>query len=73
MTIAYWCAWYAGENLAIPKLTGQESVALLMIAAGMLVYRTFRERYLLAWILGWLAFLVSRWTIHGTHIDAAAS
>jgi PAS domain S-box-containing protein len=73
MTIAYWCAWYAGGNLAIPKLTGQESVALLMIAAGMLVYRTFRERYLLAWILGWLAFLVSRWTIHGTHIDAVAS
>src|ERR1700758_3129537 len=45
MTIPYWCAWYAGGNLAIPKLTGQESAALLMLAAGMLVYRTFKERY----------------------------
>lgn len=73
MIIPYWCAWYAGGNLAFPKLTGEESAALLMLAAGMLVFRTFRERYLLTWILGWLAVFVSSWTIHGIHMDAAPS
>jgi len=67
----FWCALYVNGNLALPKLTGEESAALVMLAAGMLVFRTFRERYLLTWILGWLAFFVSCWTIHGIHIDAA--
>jgi PAS domain S-box-containing protein len=71
MIMPFWCALYVNGNLAVPKLTGQESAALVMLAAGMLVFRTFRERYLLTWILGWLAFFVSCWTIHGTHIDAA--
>ncbi|HET7441412.1 MAG TPA: GAF domain-containing protein [Terriglobales bacterium] len=71
MFIPYWCAWYAGSSLAFPKLTGQESAALLMLAAAMLVFRTFRERYLLTWILGWLAVFVSTWTVHGILLDAA--
>ncbi len=33
--------------------------------ASLLVFRTFRERYLLIWIVGWLAYLVSRWTMRG--------
>ena len=41
------------------RLTLHESVALIMIAAGLVVFRTFRERYLLFWILGWCAYLVS--------------
>jgi two-component system NtrC family sensor kinase len=36
------------------------SAVLLLMAGGLLVYRTFRERYLLAWTLGWFAFLLSR-------------
>ncbi|HYX70447.1 MAG TPA: GAF domain-containing protein, partial [Terriglobales bacterium] len=36
------------------------SAVLLVLAGGLLVYRTFRERYLLAWNLGWFAFLLSR-------------
>jgi two-component system NtrC family sensor kinase len=43
----------------------QESAALIMLAAALLVFRTFRERYLLIWILGWLAYFVSRWTLRG--------
>ena len=65
--------WYAVGELAVPNLTAQESAAAIMLAASLLVFRTFRERYLLTWILGWLAYLVSRWTIRGTGIDQAPS
>ncbi len=36
-----------------------ESATLVLLAATLLVFRTFRERYLLIWILGWVAHLVS--------------
>src|SRR5207244_10098707 len=39
---------------------------LIVLAASLLVFRTFRERYLLIWILGWLAYFISRWTVHGS-------
>src|SRR5437764_10223158 len=51
--------WSWGSMLA-PKVTAQESAALIILAASLVVFRTFRERYLLFWILGWLAYLVSR-------------
>jgi len=41
-------------------MLASESAALVMLAASLLVFRTFRERYLLVWIVGWLAYLVSR-------------
>ena len=63
--------WYAVGELAVPNLTAQESAAAIMLATSLLVFRTFRERYLLTWILGWLAYLVSRWTIRGIGIDQA--
>ena len=44
----------------------QESAALIVLAVCLLVFRTFRERYLLLWILGWLAFFISRWTLHSS-------
>ena len=52
--------------MTVPRLMAQESVALIMLAASLLVFRTFRERYLLIWILGWLAYFVSRWTLQGS-------
>ncbi len=55
------CVWYAADALAAPKLTAQESAAFIMLAASILVFRTFRERFLLVWILGWLAYAVSQW------------
>jgi PAS domain S-box-containing protein len=51
--------WNWGNMLA-PKVTAQESAALIILVASLVVFRTFRERYLLFWILGWLAYLVSR-------------
>jgi PAS domain S-box-containing protein len=61
MNLPLWCAWYVAGELAGPKLTAQESVAFIMLAASILVFRTFRERFLLVWILGWLAYGVSAW------------
>jgi len=52
------CAWSLG-TVVVPKPTAQESAALIMLAASVVVFRTFRERYLLVWIVGWLAYLVS--------------
>src|SRR5215813_14171763 len=50
-------------GLAIGKMTPQEVAALIILAASLAVFRTFRERYLLVWIVGWLAYLVSRFTL----------
>ena len=52
--------------MTVPRLMAQESAALIILAASLLVFRTFRERYLLIWILGWLAYFISRWTLHGS-------
>jgi PAS domain S-box-containing protein len=51
--------------LAIPRLMAVESATLVILAASLLVFRTFRERYLLMWVVGWLAYFVSGWTLHG--------
>ena len=69
-TIPYLCASYVAGNLAVAQLAAHEAAALIMLAASMVVFRTFRERYLLTWILGWLAYLVSRWVVHGSLADA---
>jgi len=61
--------WYAVGDISVPKLMAQESAALIILAASLLVFRTFRERYLLIWILGWLAYFVSRWTLRGSTLD----
>ena len=63
------CILYAAGTLGVPKLSGQESAAFIMLAATILVFRTFRERFLLIWILGWLAYGLSLWF----GVDSAAS
>src|SRR5215470_1031000 len=55
------CMLYAAGTLAVPKLSAQESAAFIMLAASILVFRTFRERFLLIWIFGWLAYCVFQW------------
>src|SRR2546423_7158885 len=55
--------WLVVGDMTVPRLAAQESGALIILAASLLVFRTFRERYLLIWILGWLAFFVSHWTL----------
>src|SRR5579871_3860518 len=55
--------WYALAGLPVPRFVAVESAALVILAAGLLVFRTFRERYLLVWIVGWLAYFISHWTL----------
>src|SRR5713101_7128911 len=65
MIISILCSVHGIGDITVPRLVAQESAALVMLAASLLVFRTFRERYLLIWILGWLAYFVSRWTLRG--------
>ena len=65
MNLLSFSTWLALGDLTVPGLTSQESAALLLLAASLLVFRAFRERYLLIWTLGWLAYFVSRWTLAG--------
>ncbi|HXX29006.1 MAG TPA: GAF domain-containing protein [Terriglobales bacterium] len=53
--------WHGLGEPAVPRLMAVESATLSVLAASLLVFRTFRERYLLLWILGWVAYLVSGW------------
>src|SRR5271165_4893867 len=63
MNIPIWCAWYAAGDVTVPRLIAQESACLVVLAVTLVVYRTFRERYLLIWILGWLSYLASNLTL----------
>ena len=65
MNLLSFSTWLALGDLTVPGLTPQESAALILLAASLLVFRAFRERYLLIWTLGWLAYFVSRWTLAG--------
>jgi len=70
MNLSIFSAWLAVGDIVVPRWTLQESAALVLLAASLLVFRTFRERYLLIWTVGWLAFLVSRWTVWGVAADS---
>ena len=71
MSLTILSAWLAVWDITVPRLTLQESAALILLAASLLVFRTFRDRYLLIWNVGWLAYLVSRWTMRGIGDGAA--
>jgi PAS domain S-box-containing protein len=59
MNVFFGLAYTIGD-ITVPRLVAQESAALVVLVASLVVFRTFRERYLLIWILGWLAYFVSR-------------
>jgi PAS domain S-box-containing protein len=63
MNLTILSARFAVGGTFVPRLMPQESAALILLAATLLVFRTFRERYLLIWTVGWLAYFVSRWTL----------
>ena len=60
------CSWSMVWDIGVSTLMSQQSVALLMVAGSLLIFRTFRERYLLLWILGWLAYFVSQGMLLGS-------
>jgi two-component system NtrC family sensor kinase len=52
-------AWDFLGGLATFKFVTRETAVLLILAASLLVFRTLRERCLMIWIVGWLAYLGS--------------
>src|SRR5690349_22317960 len=60
MNMVIWRAWEALGGLATPKFVTRETAVLLILAASLLVFRTLRERCLMVWIVGWVAYLASR-------------
>lgn len=42
--------------LAVPWLTARETAALIVVVVSLLFFRAFRERYLLVWGTGWIAY-----------------
>ena len=59
MNAVAWPAWDVLSGLAIPQFVARETAVLVILAASLLVFRTLRERCLLLWIVGWLAYLGS--------------
>jgi PAS domain S-box-containing protein len=49
-----------GTQLVGANLPAESFAVLALLAASLLVFRTFRERYFLTWIVGWLAYVIYR-------------
>jgi PAS domain S-box-containing protein len=60
MSSPLWSIWSAANGLGLAKPTPAELALLILLGAFLLALRTFRERYLKVWILGWMAFTASR-------------
>src|SRR6266851_5521295 len=60
MSSALWSIWSVATQLGLSKLTVGECALLIVLGALLLVLRSFRERYLMIWVTGWIAFLASR-------------
>src|SRR5579884_1923783 len=63
MSTFAWRAWDVLGASAAPKFVAREIAVLLIVAASLLVFRTLRERCLIVWIAGWLAYLASHHTL----------
>src|SRR4051794_16649995 len=48
------------DRLAPVGNVADTTTTLVLLVAGVLIYRTFRERYLFFWIIGWSAYLLYR-------------
>jgi PAS domain S-box-containing protein len=57
-------------GLATFKLVPREMALLIILAASLLVFRSLRERCLMLWIAGWIAYLVSQHTLLSTGLYA---
>ena len=44
--------------LTVPWLTAQESAALVVVVVSLVFFQVFRDRWLLVWAAGWLAYAV---------------
>jgi PAS domain S-box-containing protein len=49
-------------DLRAPEIIGEAVIVLVLLAGGILLYRTFRERYLVAMVAGGIGYLVYRFS-----------
>src|SRR5512140_144468 len=73
MNTILWHAWAAVARLPVPKLVAREMAVLLILAASLLVFRTLRERCLMVWIVGWVAYFVSNHAVASSVSNPAAA
>ncbi len=57
--------------LTVPWLTARETAALILVAVSLLFFRVFRDRCLLAWAAGWVAYGAFLWAAGRTELHAA--
>lgn len=60
MLILFWAGWFVSSRFAISEVLAEGSGILVLIAGAILIYRTFQEKYLFLWIIGWIFYLTYR-------------
>src|SRR5512143_475130 len=60
MLIVFWESWFLSSRFAISEVLAEGSGILVLIAGAILIYRTFQEKYLFFWIIGWIFYLTYR-------------
>src|SRR5713226_10292325 len=68
-------AWTFGNSvgaLTVPWLTARETAALIVVVVSLLFFRAFRERYLLTWGAGWVAYGAFLWAAKAGESHAAS-
>jgi len=58
--------------LTVPWLTARETAALIVVALSLLFFRVFRERCLLLWGAGWVAYGVFLWATSASELLGAS-
>ena len=58
--------------LTVPWLTARETAALIVVAVTLLFFRVFRERCLLAWAAGWVAYGTFLWLAEASELQAGS-
>ena len=64
MNVSLASVWSMVSQLGLARPSGAELALLIVLAASLFTLRTFRERYLAIWILGWTSFVASRLVGH---------
>jgi PAS domain S-box-containing protein len=58
--------------LTVPWLTARETAALIVVAASLIFFRVFRDRCLLIWGAGWLAYGAFLWVTGANELHATS-
>src|SRR5262249_8407330 len=71
MNISTLLSSHAFGDIPVLRLMAEESAALIILAVSLLVFRTFRERYLLVWIGGWVTYFAAQWGLHRVPVSGS--